>query len=286
MCTRDDWVVLSKYSSYCKVHRHPFASHGNASCPNMKESGFTSNSQAITSDLRGVHDLKRKYVKKVKDSIFERFHSYGVKFEADINWEALFKHEEIHLRNNVSYKRIDFDKGIVKVFKKSILVTLRTKSEIVGLSVREAELKSKQYVNNILDLLPKSIQVKNRDVVSLHNAFVNHPNAKREVNVTIEGEKRFISDNSKGYSEFEAIHPKLAVSDSEAIEQDIVSLVDKGLSRDVLAQSIHALIKDREYYAENLRSHVEAIQTLSESVKELKEVVKKERKKNLLTEWW
>jgi hypothetical protein len=252
----------------------------------MKDSGFTSNSQAITSNSQGVHDLKRKYVKKVKDSIFERFHSYGVKFEADINWEALFKYEQINLRNNVSYKRIDFDKGIVKVFKKSILVTLRTRSEIVGLSVREAELKSKMYVNEVLDLLPQAIRVKNRDVVSLHNAFVNHPNAKHEVNVNIDGERRFISDNSKGYSEFEAINPKFAVSDSEAIEQDIVSLVDRGLSRDFIASALNDLIKDREYYAENLKSHVEAIKTLSDSVKAFKDEVKKERVKKLLTEWW
>lgn len=281
------WKEVSKFSSCCSKHNKVFSI--GEKCPMFEKSPslpmekanskktslstFTSDSQAITSDSQGVQVPKRKYVKKVKDSIYERFHSYGVKFNAEVQWEHLFKYEPIKLRNNVEYKKIEFEKGFIKVFKKSIVVILRSRSEIVGLCAREAEFKSKVMVNEILDQLPQAIKVSDREVVSIHNAFVNHPFAVKEVSVSVDGEKRFISDNSKGYSEFEAINPSYAVNDSECIEQDIVSLIDRGLSRDVLAQSIKSLIDDRKYYAENLKSHVEAIQTLSQSVKELKEQI-------------
>lgn len=291
------WTEVSKFSSCCSKHNKVF--NIGSKCPmydthtplshmeklnkkNTSISNSTSNSQAITSNLQEVHIPKRKYVRKVKDSIFERFHNYGIKFDAVVEWEHLFKYDNIKLRNNVSYYKIHFDKGFVKVFKKSIVVILRSKSEIIGLSVREAELISRRMVNDILDQLPQSIKVSNREVVSLHNAFVNHPFAVKEVNVKVDGETRFISDNSKGYSEFEAINPNHAVTDSEAIEQDIVSLIDKGLSREVLAQHILDLVKDREFWAEHQRSHVASIQTLgvntsknTESIVELKEVVTK-----------
>jgi len=101
------------------------------------------------------------------------------------------------------------------------------------LSVREAELISKQMVNDILDSLPDSIKVSNREVVSLHNAFVNHPTAKvfkdtfnREMCIKDdEGNTRFITDNSKGYHEGEYIDPNHAVSDSvkrEHYEADLI----------------------------------------------------------------
>ena len=90
--------------------------------------------------------------------------------------------------------------------------------------------------------LPKEIKVKDSKLVEVHNAFINHPLALRNVNVCINGEKRFISDNSKGNPEFEAIHPDYVVSDSEAIEKDIIELVDKGLSREFLAKAINSLV--------------------------------------------
>lgn len=268
-----EYIYFPSSKKWCGVKGHPLISIGTCNLCESSSNSVTSNSRAITSNSQGVHDLKRRYVKKVKDSIYERFHSYGVKFDAKIEWEHLFKYEPIKLRNNVEYKKIEFEKGFIRVFKKSIVVVLRTKAEIVGLSVREAEFKSKTFVNEILDQLPKSIIVADREVVSLHNAFVNHPFAKKEVNVSINDEKRFISDNSKGYSEFEAINPKFAVSDSEAIERDIVSLVDKGLSRDFLAQSINNLIKNQEYYSENIKSHVHAIQQLGDGIERFSNIV-------------
>ena len=266
-----------KDSWYCKLHKLSFKK--DSTCPKctsvsngaygasgtfLKDktiNDFTSNSQAITSNSQGV--VKRKYVRKINDSIIERFHNFGVKFDAVIFSEALFNYPIYNLNNNVSYRRIDFPEAIVKIFKKSILITLRSSAEIKGLSVHEAESISINKINNVLDNLPSAIKVTNRETVNVHNAFINHPFAKKNVSISINNEKRFISDNSHGVSEFEAVNPRFAVSDSEHIESDMISLIDKGLSRDFLADSINELIKDRGYYAENLKSHVKAIQELS-----------------------
>ena len=143
--------------------------------------------------------------------------------------------------------------------------------------------------------MPGSIVVSNRDVVSTHNAFVNHPVAKRDVNVVIDGEKRFISDNSKGYSEFEAVSPRFAVSDSELLEhdglekdfleKDIRELVSTRLTREDIARALASLVDDRNYHAENLRSHVGAIRMLSDSVREFRDEVRRERLRNVRRDW-
>lgn len=271
-----DWIYF-KDVKICSCHHKkvcpdtPLFPVENSKSKNDVSLPFTSNSQAITSNSQGV--LKRKYVRKSVDSIFERFHNFGVKFEAKVEFEHLFKYPEVRLRNNVSYKRIDLDLAIVKVFRKSILVTLRASKEVNGLNVKEAEKRSIGMVLDVLKLLPKAIQVSDSDIVNLHNAFVNHPFAKHELNVKVNEQTRLISDRSKGRLELEAVNPEFVVKDSQAIELDLIGLIDKGLSRDVLASNINALINDRKFWAEHQRSHVEAIQTLSATVKDLRNEV-------------
>ncbi len=230
-------------------------------------SDFTNNSLTITNNSRRVY---------VKRSIRERFHSFRVRFEAEVFWDALFKFPETRLKNNVLYKRIDLPMAIVRVFRRSILITLRSSSEVKGLDVRSAKLVSERLVNDALLLLPSAIKVKDVGCVSsVHNAFINHPFAEKNVRVNVNNEVRLISDNSHGSSEFEAVNTVHAVSDSECIEKDMISLIDKGLSRDFIAESLNILINDRKFYAENLRSHVQAIKDLSKGINRLNSLVGK-----------
>jgi len=290
-CSIDDWISASEGSQFCKFHnikfsiyaRCPKRSHPLISYGEFSKDVESVDKQLISNDkqiIRGTNSISevpseikpRKYVKKVK-SIYERFHNYGVKFVAIINWDDVAS-DIFTINANSKYKRLDFDEAIVKVFKKSILITLRKNQEITNMPVKVAEALCLSIINKIVSKLPDSIKVSVPDVVNTHNAFVNHPFAKSDVKVSVNDELRFISDNSKGSPEFEAINPKFAVSDSEHIEKDIISLIDKGLSREFLASAINSLIEDRKYYADNLKSHVSAINTLGSSVNELKEVVK------------
>jgi len=252
---------------YCDVHRLTFLSSG--TCPKCAKVVSSSNDEQLRANddqLRGV-SIKptRKYVRRSKSSIYERFHNFGVKFKAKIQQEALFKLES-HRFGRTEYKRLDFPEAIVKVFKESILITLRANQEIKGMNVKDAEFESLKRVNGVLDRLPKAIVISDRSIVNVHNAFVNHPFAKHDLNVKVNGETRLISDHSKGLNEFEAVNPVYAKTDSEKIEEDTIGLIDKGLSREFLACSINKLVEDREYYAENLKSHVQAIKDLDKGI--------------------
>lgn len=290
-CSIEDWISASEGSQFCKFHNIKFSIYSRCpkrSHPLISYGEFSKDSESIDKQLisndkqiiRGINSVSkvpseikpRKYVKKVQ-SIYERFHNYGVKFEAIVVWDDVISDVFI-INANSKYKRLDFDEAIVKVFKKSILITLRKNQEITNMPVKVAEALCLSKINKIVSMLPDSIKVSVPDVVNTHNAFVNHPFAKSDIKVSINDELRFISDNSKGSPEFEAINPKFAVSDSEHIENDIISLIDKGLSRDYLASAINSLIEDRKYYADNLKSHVSAINTLGSSVNELKETIK------------
>ena len=151
--------------------------------------------------------------------------SFGVKFGAVVDWSALFNLPEVRLNRFVSYKRLDLPLAIVKVFRKSILVSLRSSMDIKGLPVREAEVLARSRVSEVLKLLPSAIRVLDGDVVNVHNAFVNHPTARHNVTVKVGDDVRLISDNSKGNLEFEAVHPSFAVSDSEVLERFNADLI-------------------------------------------------------------
>jgi hypothetical protein len=253
---------FSKGKSCALCDSHPLIADGNVKTENTPIYDFTNNSRTITNNSRRVY---------VKRQITERFHSYRKKFIAEVNWDALFKYDEFTLKNNVKFKRINFEDAIVRVFRKSILVTIRSSKEVKGLNVKEAQIRSDDIIKNVLSLLPSAIKVKNiGNVSSVHNAFINHPFASKNVKVKVNDEVRFISDNSKGKPEFEAVNTEFAISDSEHIERDMVSLIDKGLSRDFLASALNDLIKDRYFHAENMRSHVQAIQELSKGVNEFR----------------
>lgn len=99
------------------------------------------------------------------------------------------------------------------------------------------------------------------------------------------GELWLLIDNSRRESirmdDIETVNKSTAVKDMDDVVAPFFNqLRESGLTvNDILKgfdennKQIHNLIKDREYYAENLKSHVEAIQTLSKSVNELKEQV-------------
>jgi hypothetical protein len=272
-------ISFKKGSSCSSCNTHPLTSDGNVKSNKEVQLTLTNNSRTNTNNSRRVY---------VRKNIVERFHAYRVKFDADVNWEALFKYEELSLNHGVKFKRIDFPEAIVRVFKKSILITIRSSKEVRGLSVKGAKVISDRMVKDTLLLLPKAIKVKDSKLSSVHNAFINHPYAKKDVKVSVNDEIRFISDNSHGSPEFEAINTNHAISDSEAIERDMVSLIDKGLSRDFIAESLIKLVQDRQYYAENLKSHVEAINELSEGIKEFRKTLKsfkQEKARQLKLEW-
>lgn len=211
--------------------------------------------QSISKDkgLVRSHSDKGKQL----NSIYERFHNFGVKFDARVDWNALFKYPVVVLNPHSYYRRLDYVTALVKVFKKSILITLRASQDIKGLPVKQAEALALSKINDIISILPKAIIISNKNVVNTHNAFVNHPTAKYNVNVKVDGESRLISDNSKGMIEFEAVNPVHAVSDSEKLEvlnKDIITNVWDIPS--VTKSKLDTILQVQMDYAENIKKHL------------------------------
>lgn len=120
----------------------------------------------------------------------------------------------------------------------------------------------------------------------IHNSLAKMYNRNKEKLHVYDdnNELWLLIDNSSpddvGLNELENVHPTKAVDDSDIVREDWNDLRSKGLSRNVLANNIQALIEDRKFWAENQKTHVASIQTLSgntsdntASIRELKDVV-------------
>lgn len=197
---------------------------------------------------RSIHDKSRR--------VYQRFHSYRVRYEAEVLWDFIHV-EPTMLRNNVQFKRLDFDLCYVLVFRKSVLIVLRSGAEIKGLEVREAKAKADGIIRDIVSRLPSSIKVNVPKVASVHNAFVNHPTALHDVNVYVDGEARLISDRSKGKIEFEAVNTRHAVNDSEILEvwnKDIITNPFDMPS--VTKYKLDSILNVQMEYAEQIKKHL------------------------------
>jgi len=121
----------------------------------------------------------------------------------------------------------------------------------------------------------------------IHNSLAKMYNRNKEkLNVYDKnGELWLVIDNSRRESirmdDVETVGKTSDVNMDDVVDPFFNQLKDTNLMpNDILnmfklnSEQINVLIKDREYYADNLKSHVEAIQSLSEGVKELREEVK------------
>jgi len=129
-------------------------------------------------------------------------------------------------------------------------------------------------------------QYQNIRLVKSHYARINDGVAKKvntdkkKVEVYAEdGKLRFVIDNSLGFNESETVHVNSNKEDMCVYREHINDwLVSHPPTNSQLASHIASLIKDREYYAENLRSHVTAINDLGKGIKELNKLVEELKK--------
>ena len=253
----DKVIVFPSGKRICQKHKLEICAECGLESPLLQMENV--NSKKVTSKI--IHEQSRRTNEQsrrvARNNIVERFHAYRKVFKADVDWVALFI-EPTDLNNGVQFKRIDYDRAIIKVFKKSILVSLRSNAEIKGLPIKEAKKRSDLIMGDIIQLLPKAIRIKDNKIVGGHNAFVHHPTASYDVNVLVDGEKRLISDNSKGNLEFEAINPNYFVSDSEVLEQfnkDLI--VNKPELPSIQQNKLNHVINILDRYASQMELHLE-----------------------------
>ena len=131
------------------------------------------------------------------------------------------------------------------------------------------------------DFVPLSSGFSNFSVCRQHYSLVKNAIAKDYLNRKDklhvwdkDGKLWLLIDNSFNLEELENVHTKTSKDDNKIVQDDFNSLKERGLSRDFLANCIDDLIKDRAYHAENMRSHVKAIQKLGDEAENLGRVIK------------
>lgn len=125
-------------------------------------------------------------------------------------------------------------------------------------------------------------QYQNVRLVKHHYARINdgvakHCNERRKrIEIfSADGKLRFTIDNSLGFNEAETQHIDSAKPDISHYTKQINDwLVYNPPTNSELAGHIKSLVEDRQYYAENLRSHVDAIKKLGDGVDRLTSLVK------------
>lgn len=254
----DTFYHISGDKWWCSEHRTTFT----GSCPvcdlklKSKSEVLSKSSEQFRTIPKGPRKISEREHIGIRKSILERFHAYRMRFEAVVDWDSI-PGPIITLRSNVRFKRIDLPTAIIRVFKASILVTLRASCEIKGLKVKEAKAKADEFVLEALKGLPEAIRVSDPKLVSMHNAFVNHPTASHKVNVVVDGQSRLISDMSTGVPEFEAVHPQFAVSDSEVLEAFNADLIlNQHDQPSILTKKINLVVDVLDKYAMQMDLHL------------------------------
>jgi len=95
-----------------------------------------------------------------------------------------------------------------------------------------------------------------------------------------DGKLWMLIDNSLNLEECETVHTQSARSDNQKVQDFFNGVKQTGITPEFIMGGFDNLIKDRQYYAENLRQHTDAIKTLDKQIQRLGDILdKKTRKK-------
>jgi hypothetical protein len=238
-------------------------------------------SKKINTSNLNTHSLK-------PDNIRGHAFMWCLKIPKIANWDKrrqFFNKEGITFKplNNLGDgERIEF-KGR-KVHLKSHSIIIYDKESYIAEKVKETKslaiYEFLSLVKSLENLLKVSLTINKQyrfKVCREHYALIKNALAKQ---YDKEGKRLYvyndrglwlIIDNSLNLHELEAIKLGEAVNDAEGMQAWANSMKETGfkVTPDFILHSLNQLIQDRQYYAENLKSHVSAIQALEAAVKKL-----------------
>lgn len=83
----------------------------------------------------------------------------------------------------------------------------------------------------------------------------------------------FLIDNSFNLNEAEAVHPSSSMSDADKVQDFFNSLKDKPLTTDFILTAMAGIQENQAAFAENMASHISAIQDLGAGVREMNKLL-------------
>jgi len=108
-----------------------------------------------------------------------------------------------------------------------------------------------------------------------HYALVKNALAKqydiegKKLNIYTENGLWFLIDNSFNLHEAETVHPETADSDSKKVQDFFNSLKDYPLTTDFVLSAMNGIQHNQQLFAQNMSSHVQAVQDLKAAVNAL-----------------
>lgn len=214
---------------------------------------------------------------------FIRLH--GQEFHIDIIQGSRF-YDELRAKKNL----LIIDGNTIRLYSKSIEVYCSEQRSFKADDVQRATALSFQYWNKLFYQLEDKLKVlilkgMNTSIrqVNAHYAEVNNEIAKeyndKKIQLRIYGTEDsktwFLIDNSWNLNEAEAVHPLESKHDMERVKNFFNDIRDNDVpNMSQVMVLFNEVARSHSMYAENIVSHVEAIKTLSASVKELMETIR------------
>ncbi len=213
------------------------------------------------------------------------------------NWNNE-KREQILEKLGIEYERLKIKGGGQRILYKRRKIWLTNKSIIVyekssyfSESAKGAKSLAIQKFISLIKSLERDLHADfsfhaNREyhfkVSRQHYALVKNALAKqydeegKKLKVYTAKNKAlwFIIDNSYNLHEAETVHAETADEDNKKVQAFFNSLKEKPLTTDFILESIWGLTRVQQMYAENIRTHINAVKNLDKSASELLELIK------------
>lgn len=255
--------------------------------------------KGINIELQGKIDnffftLKNQELFK-PDSVRAHAFQFTLRINPELrNWD---KREEILKKLKIKFKPLNIFGGAQSITFKGRKVWLTRKSIIVfekSSYMAETSTEARKYavydffafVGALERYLKADFGVSKKNpqfkVSRQHYALIKNALAKQcdrdgqKLEVSNERGQWFIIDNSFNLHEAETIHPETAEQDNIKV-QNFFNGIKKfeGFTPEFVVNSLGGVMKTQEMFAQNIESHVSAIQELAIGVRELREEVKK-----------
>jgi predicted DNA-binding protein YlxM (UPF0122 family) len=215
---------------------------------------------------------------------------HGQEFNIRILWQDN-KYQQMMLRSNITF----VDGNTVRLYKNAI--EIYSGQAFFGDNEQDVTSKSLEYWLRFFTRLEHDLKIiivkqksANIKLVNQHyartNSEISESALERGERIRIyakeDGKLAFITDDSFGFKEDETVHPTTAKQDRKAVDKQVNDWrIYNPPTNSELAISIQDVTKNQMIFAENMRTHIGAIQELAGAVKELREEIKRRRKKDL-----
>lgn len=239
---------------------------------------------------KGFLDIGLNKVEKVESTFNQSdIRLHGQEFNIRILWQDN-KYQELLNKSNTLF----LDSNTIRLYKNSI--ELYSGQSFYGKDVNEVEKRSLFYWNQFLARLEHELKVsllksrsRNIKIVNQHwargNSELSDNSVKNKERVWVyaeeDGKLAFITDDSFGFREDEAVHPITSKQDRKAVDKQINDWrINNPPTISEIATSLNSLIKvstedmsKRAEYSHDIVVHKESIKELGLAVKKLTKVM-------------